>query len=289
MLTDPPSDLPRLDLLLVGGLTVDNFADGTSAPGGSVLHAARAGMAMGHRVGAVVLAGPEPVAAAGLQELAQLDFLWREPAPRSIGFGHELVDGVRRLRFEGSGGRLAAPAAAALPAVVLHAPVADEVGSDLAGQRHSAARHAAIVQGWLRRLEPGRPAVPLPLSGLDAGLRDALAHMDLLVASREDLVAEGDEPERQIGAMRATFGPGPVLVVTDATDGAWVQAAGEDGPTWRVRLLTVVDDVPTTGAGDMFAALLVAPGWPAVASPTFLSLRTQEAMQAVSSLLERRR
>ena len=36
MLTDPP-----LDLLVVGSLTIDRFADGSLAPGGSVLHATR--------------------------------------------------------------------------------------------------------------------------------------------------------------------------------------------------------------------------------------------------------
>lgn len=288
MLSEPPRG-PRLDLLLVGGLTIDRFADGTAAAGGSVLHATRAAVSAGHRVGAVVWAGREPEAAAALDELAGLAFVWNEPASRSIGFAHETFRGARRLRFLGSDGRFVAPLAAVQPAVVLHAPVADEVGPELAGQRHAAARQAAILQGWLRRLQPGRPARPLPLASLSPGLRDALAAMDLLVASREDLVADADEPRRQIAALRATFGPRPVLAVTDATDGAWLQAAGNDGPPWRVAVPTVVRDVPTVGAGDMFAALMVAPGWPEVASPDFLSRRTEEAMVAVSALLQQRR
>ena len=61
-----------LDLVVVGGLTVDRFSDGSAAPGGAVLHIARALAARGVRVGIVTTAGPEPEALAGLAELRDL-------------------------------------------------------------------------------------------------------------------------------------------------------------------------------------------------------------------------
>ena len=49
---------------------------------------------------------------------------------------------------------------------------------------------AAILQGWLRSLEEGTEVQPLPLRALPLPLVDGIAGFDLLVASREDLVAE---------------------------------------------------------------------------------------------------
>ena len=61
--------LAILSLVVVGGLTVDRFPDGSSQAGGAVLHIARALAAGGLRVGIVTTAGPEAEAQAGLAEL----------------------------------------------------------------------------------------------------------------------------------------------------------------------------------------------------------------------------
>ncbi|HEX2193548.1 MAG TPA: hypothetical protein VHK63_01075, partial [Candidatus Limnocylindria bacterium] len=113
----PQPPRPALDLLVVGGLTVDRFADGSTAPGGSVLYAARAAAAVVRRVGAVVSAGSEPEAEAGLRELRALKFLHVERVARSISFAHA-GDGARRLVFGASGGRFSAPQAPAAAAVL---------------------------------------------------------------------------------------------------------------------------------------------------------------------------
>ena len=70
MTPEPPSE--PLDLLVVGGLTIDRFADGTNAPGGAVMHIAHSAAGQGLRVGVVTTAGPEPLAADAVAELRSM-------------------------------------------------------------------------------------------------------------------------------------------------------------------------------------------------------------------------
>lgn len=281
-----PSDSPLtpLDLLVVGGLTVDHLPDGFVVAGGSVLHAPRAAANAGHRVGVVASAGPEPQATRAVTELRASGFVDLQPMQRSIIFEHLSVGATRRLRFLGGGEPLVAAPPSAPARVVLFAPVAGELGPDLAGQRDTASRRAAILQGWLRRLAVGEVVTPLPLAALEPRVRRGLSGMDVLIASREDLLAEDDAPPRQLDALRGAFGPGPALVLTDAAKGAWLDAGGE---RWQQPVPRRVG-ASTVGAGDMFAALLVSPGWPEVADREFLSRRADSAMRSVSDLLSRR-
>ncbi len=262
MLIDAP--LVELDLLLVGGLTVDRFADGSTAPGGSVLHAARAGARAAWRIGAVVLAGDEPEAREGLRELGRLTtgiHVERGgPGSQSIGFEQVETPAGRRMTFLGSGGLLVCPPRAFRPAAVLYAPVADELGPGLGGQHYNGTRRGAILQGWLRRLEPGATVEPLPLSSLPRALVGSLRAFDLLVASREDLLAEASEPSDQLKAMRAVFGVQPTLIVTDGAEGCWIE---EGSGVQHLPVPHRVEGVSSVGAGDVFAAFaLLALGLP---------------------------
>ncbi len=284
MLIDAP--LIELDLLLVGGLTVDRLADGSTAPGGSVLHAARAGARGDWRIGAVVLAGDEPEAREGLRELGRLTTEIHVerggPGSQSIGFEHVETPAGRRMTFLGSGGLLVCPPRAFRPAAVLYAPVADELGIGLGGQHYQGTRRGAILQGWLRRLEPGATVEPLPLSSLPRALVGSLRAFDLLVASSEDLLAEASEPAAQLAAVRALIGGGPFLMVTDGAEGAWIDDGSE------VQHLPVprrVEGVSGVGAGDVFAAFaLLALGLPAATART----AAVAGMAAVIELLEAR-
>ena len=103
-----------LDLVVVGGLTVDRFTDGSSAAGGAVLHIARALAARGLRVGIVTTAGPEAEAQAGLAELHDLAVsVEASTSPASITFGHAETAAGRELVLERRGGQV--PAATADP------------------------------------------------------------------------------------------------------------------------------------------------------------------------------
>ena len=126
-----PSRSEPLDLVVVGGLTVDRFVDGSSAPGGSVLHATRAAAGRGLQIGVVTSAGPELDAQTGLAELRRIAAGLEVAAHAATStFRHRDSPAGRRLWLERRGGPigLAADAADRMPTrAILFAPVADEV------------------------------------------------------------------------------------------------------------------------------------------------------------------
>src|SRR5688500_1537504 len=221
MVTDSRPD--ALDVVVVGGLTVDRFADGSSAPGGSVLHIARAAARRDLRVGVVTAAGPEAEAAAGIAELARLTARCDVAArPDTATFLHRELEGGRMLKLERHGGpvRLSARDREQFHAdAVLYAPVAGEIDADALRIWDESVPRGAILQGWLRTSGADGAVSPLALASLDEALRDALGRVDLLVASSEDLSAEAAAPYAQLTALRLAMGRTPVLVVTDGTDG----------------------------------------------------------------------
>ncbi|HET6380509.1 MAG TPA: PfkB family carbohydrate kinase [candidate division Zixibacteria bacterium] len=255
MLTAPPTGRP--ELLLVGGLTVDRLPDGSQAAGGAVLHAARAMWLDGRRIGVLTVAGDEPPSTAGLVSLHWLaDLVKVLDAPRTISFGHDERDGRRQLTFLASAGPMRPGPPSERPSAVLFAPVADELEADLGGVEVPDAVTGAVLQGWLRELDPGATVRPRRLGALPPALLDRLRGMDLLVASTEDLAAEAPSPAGQLDALRTAVGPRPVLALTGGVEGAWISVADE--PVRRVRPPRLVNGVSTIGAGDAFAATMLA-------------------------------
>jgi sugar/nucleoside kinase (ribokinase family) len=275
----PPSG--DLDLLVVGALTVDHFADGSAAPGGTVLHAVRAAAAAGYRVGAVTVAGPEPAARDGVAELQRLTgALEVRSDSRSVTFTHTEHEGRRRLVLDAAPPQpIHVPSPPPASRAVLFGPVAGELPPSAAAVAPGVLR-GATIQGWLRRLEPGEPVTPLALDSLGAVLRRALSELDLVVASSEDLAAVADDSRGQLAALRAALGERPVLVMTAGASGLWLSSGSDE------RLLAaprVVTGRPTVGAGDMLAALiLVAP------SGGDVQQAARRAMEHVAIALERR-
>lgn len=272
---------PPVDLLVVGGLTVDRFADGSSAPGGSVLHIARAAAPRGLRLGVITVAGPEPEAQAGLDELrslaASLD--WTD-ADATLTFIHREDAAGRRLTLERPGGpiRLDDPDLTSRAWTVLVAPLAGELGADEISRLEGGRPRGAILQGFLRLAGDDGAVRPLPLSALDPALVDALGRFDLLVASREDLVADDAEPRDQLAALRGRFGATPDLVLTDGVHGIWTER--EHLPVPRTVL-----GVATVGAGDVLAAFMTA--W-STDPKRKLADRARDAMRVVAEVLEER-
>lgn len=246
----------RPDLLIVGGLTIDRFADGSTAAGGSVLHAARATVAAGRRVATITAAGPEPEAAAAVEELASMGPSLVHDVPGSIRYEIQELAGRRRLTLEAPAADLRVTEAdvAAFQAVrVLLAPVAGELSVESVVAARRMPLVVGALQGWLRSLEPGKMVRPLPLASLAPELDEALDHLDALVASEEDLAAVGADPVAQLVTLRRQVGDRPLLVVTTGADGAWV----DDG-SGRHHLPAphFVKGISTVGAGDVLAALL---------------------------------
>jgi len=247
-------------LLIVGGLTVDRFADGSRAPGGSVLHAGLAAAAEGADLTILTVAGDEPEARAGLARLDAYGTLLRQSSPATTTYRHEESDGHRVLVYEDAAPPIDVDDLAGLPPadVVLVAPIAHELapGSIERLRRASGAKLAVLlIQGWLRELRIGEPASPRRLDELPPELWAEFGAADAVVVSVEDFAGEASDPFAQAAAIRAHLGPRPILVLTLATDGYLL-----DDPTAERVVASVprhvVEGVPAVGAGDTFGAAL---------------------------------
>jgi sugar/nucleoside kinase (ribokinase family) len=277
-------------ILIAGGLTIDVFADGRRAPGGSVIHAGIAAVADGASVATLTVAGSEPEAAAGRAHLEALGTLLAGPAPATTTFGHGETNGRRVLVLEVAGGQVPAhpEAASGRPDVVLFAPIADELDTQTVRTVCETAEPriaAFLIQGWLRHLAVGEVVRPLPLAAVGTDLWGTFGAGDLVVVSIEDL-AEGvaEDPFAMGATLRSRIGPRPVLVVTLGTEGYLLDDPRADRIT-AVVPRRVVRGVPTVGAGDTFGVVmalrLAAGATPAAAADS--------ATDAVISLLESRR
>jgi sugar/nucleoside kinase (ribokinase family) len=272
------------DLLVVGGLSIDRLPDGSTAPGGSVLHAARAVAATGGRVATIALAGSEPEALEALAELADLGPCLVRRTRATIRFAIDERDSRRRLVLEAAGGRLEVAAeeiASSGAAAVLLAPIAGELDAAALRAARGVPVRVAALQGWLRALNPGVEVSPIELRALGSDLVAELSLFDALVASVEDLVAEGTSPDAQLDALRDRAGLGPALIITDGANGARLDLPGSgrlDVPVPRR-----VGDARPVGAGDALAALLAV----ALGRGVELTAATRAAAGGVVELLSR--
>lgn len=247
-------------VLIVGGLTVDRFADGSVAPGGSVLHSGLAVLAEGGSLTTLTVAGDEQAARDGLARLAEMGELRRQPSVNTTTYRHDERDGVRVLVLEARSDALRPEVLAGLsaPDVALVAPIADEVDPRLVERLRAEVEPSHVVmliQGWLRRLEGGAEVRPLPLDALRAEQRAVVAQAETIVVSTEDLVEEPGDPFAQAARLRSTVGPGPIIVVTLGTEGYLLDDPSLDRVVASVPR-RVVTGVPMVGAGDTFGAAL---------------------------------
>ena len=275
-------------LLIVGGLTIDRFADGSRAPGGSVLHAGLAAAAEGAQVTTLTVAGDEPEAAEGLERLATMGDLHRQRSARTTTYAHAEVDGTRVLTLEGASGPVDPALVEGLGPfdVALFAPIADELPADaVAALRRAvrAQRTAFLIQGWLRRLEVGRAVGALAIEKVAPALWGAFSTADAVVVSTEDLAADPGDPFQQAAAVRERLGPRPVLVLTLGTEGFLLDDPAADRVVASVPR-HVVEGVPAVGAGDSFGAALAI----GLARGEDPSAAAERATERVISVLESR-
>ena len=245
-------------LLIVGGLTIDRFADGTSAPGGSVIHSGRAALAEDAEVTILTIAGDEPEAATGLGELSELGDLIHQRAPSTVTFGHDEIDGRRVLTYLAGTGPIEPPLLTDAPEAALLAPIADELPARALLALRDAARPRVtviLIQGWLRRLRIGEPVRPVELDEVPPATWAAFGTADAIIVSTEDVAESPDDPLVEAAALRERLGPHPVLVLTLGAHGYLLDdpAAGHVVVSAPPR---VVEGVSMVGAGDTFGVAM---------------------------------
>ena len=246
--------------LIVGGLTVDRFIDGSVAPGGSVLHSGLAAVEAGSELTILTVAGDEPAAAKGLARLAAIGTLVRQAAPATTTYRHEERGGVRVLIFEARTDPIRADGLHGLrrPDVALVAPIADEVPASLVARLRDGLappRTVLLVQGWLRRLVEGEEVTATPLDALTGDQRHALGAADAVVVSTEDLIESPGDPFGQAAELRRHAGQRPLILATLGAQGYLI----DDPTVERVEASVprrVITGVPAVGAGDTFGAAL---------------------------------
>jgi heat shock protein HslJ len=244
---------PPLDLLVVGGLTID-VLDGREIVGGAARYSTEAALAAGLRVGLHTTAADEPLIREWLETTGEHAEMRWHPAPSTITFEHHGHHAARRLRLRAGTDPIRIPDPDRLPSArsILFAPVADEVTTEALGAIRAPIR-AAGLQGWLRTTDAEGWVDRRRLSMVPKSVATALRDLDLLLASVDEL--RGDDGAEALGRLRAWAGPNPELVVTAGTDGAWLEVPG--APPDHVPA-EVVAGRHTIGAGDAFAAVLVA-------------------------------
>jgi sugar/nucleoside kinase (ribokinase family) len=246
------------DLLIVGALTIDRFADGTSAPGGTVIHAGSA-VAADHIVQATLtVAGHEPEAAAGLARLESFGRVIRQPAATTTTYRHGEREGRRVLVLEAGTATIGPESLAHTPRphVALLAPIGDELPAATVERIHADLApdvNVLLIQGWLRRLVEGQEVEALPLDRVSPGLWRVFSQADAVVLSTEDLAGPPADPFVQAADLRRRLGPKPVLVLTLGTEGYVLDDPSLDRVLASVPR-TIVTGVPTVGAGDTFGA-----------------------------------
>ncbi|MGI8998162.1 MAG: PfkB family carbohydrate kinase [Candidatus Limnocylindria bacterium] len=246
------------ETLIVGGLTIDQFTDGSVAPGGSVLHAGLAIRAEGANLTTLTVAGDEPAARDGLVWLGELGRLAHQHTPSTTAYRHEERGGMRVLILGARAEPIRAGGLRDLkrPDVALVAPIADEVEPSLVDALRDELRPTWVVmliQGWLRHLVEGEEVLPLALDALSAAQDRAIADADVIVVSTEDLIEAPDDPFAQAAELRDRAGSKPIIVVTLGTEGYLL-----DDPA-RNRVVAsvprrIVTGVSAVGAGDAFGA-----------------------------------
>lgn len=231
---------PQIDYLLVGHITADITPEGRKL-GGTSSYAAATAHAFGLRVGVVTSAvADDPL----LDLLRQWAFVHVIPAGETTTFENIYApEGrVQYIRGVAESITVADLPEAWLSARLVHlAPMASEVESNVVFAFPAATR-LLTLQGWLRQWQSDGQVQFR--NWYDSAVLDAL---DFVVFSEED-IRESPEMEQMIARHARN------LIVTRAEQGG---DCYHDGTIWRY-LSPAVEVVNPTGAGDVFAASLLA-------------------------------
>ena len=234
-----PSPCPAVDYLLVGHVTHDLQPDGGMRLGGTVAYAGRTAAALGREVGIVTSVGP----AADLSPLEACATIVSRPAPQTTTFENVYTEEGERIQFSYAVARSlgVADLPAAWPRVpVVHiGPIMDECDPGLVEHFAGRAFVGLTPQGWMRTRDS---------AGQVHSKRWVTAERLLPLASAVVLSLEdvgGDWAVIQSFARQIA-----VLVVTRGWLGGvlFLEGVAHTFPAFEV------EEVNSTGAGDIFAA-----------------------------------
>jgi len=225
----------ELDYLVIGHATRDLSRDSFRI-GGTVAYAARTASALGCRVGVITSAS----AGLDLDRVLPNVLVTNALSQATTTFENITVAGVRRQAIH----HIAQPLCPATvpegwhPAIVHIGPVAQECDPAFASAFETAFV-GVTPQGWMRTWDEQGRVSHCRWSGME----DMLARADAVVLSLEDVAGNWDLVAEYAQQTR-------LLAVTLGAEGCTVFAEGQS----RHFPVPVVDEVDSTGAGDIFAA-----------------------------------
>ena len=234
MLPDTSPTLP-VDFLAIGHICRD-LIPGGHVVGGAAAYTAATARALGCRAAAVTSSSPDEVWAADLPGIT----IYNVPAPATTVFENVYTPAGRVQTIHAVAAPLtvaAVPPAFARAPIVYLGPIANEIDPQLI-EVFSNSIVGIGPQGWMRRWDARGHVYQVDWD-------DAARTLPLAAAV---FISFEDLPDRANVAEYARLAP--LLVVTDGANGCSVYYRGEARhfPSPRVQ------DVDTTGAGDIFAA-----------------------------------
>jgi sugar/nucleoside kinase (ribokinase family) len=227
--------LEAVDYLIIGHFAVDLTPAGARL-GGTAAYSSLAARALGLRVGIVTSAGAE----APLEALAGIPIV-SVPSEHSTTFENLQTPNGRKQTIHHQAAPLGfehVPAAWRTASIIHLAPLAQELASDLP-ERVSASVVGLTPQGWLRAWDAQGHVHPCAWKDAE----QVLPRIGAMVISREDV--GGDEEQIEFFAHHTR-----VLAVTEAAAGSVLYWNGDR----RRFRAPQVEEVDSTGAGDIFAA-----------------------------------
>lgn len=232
-----------IDYLLIGHITADLLPDGGRIAGGTVSYAARTAHAFGLRVGVLTSAAHDEPLLATLSPYAEVVSL---SAETTTTYENIYTPSGRKQYVRGVAAPITVnnlPDAWRNAPLVHFAPIAGEAqDAALLSAFPSTTTRLLTLQGWLRQWDADGLVHFKPW--FDAAL---LRHLDVVVFSEEDVTAAPD----MIAEIAEII---PELFVTQAERGGLHYHVGVVGHYSTPQ----VEVVEPTGAGDVFAASLLA-------------------------------